>query len=81
MVDMKKVCIIVNDASLVNNDGCCIVSISIKPSNLTKASRMYGKSETNTTKMNGAKIARSSANHLNDDRFQQEVEIYCNINK
>ena len=77
---MKKVWIIVKEASLVNNDGCCIVSISIKPSNLTKASRMYGKSETNTTKMNGAKIARSSANHLiNNDRFQQEVEIYCNI--
>ena len=48
--------------TLLKSEGCCIDSISIKPSSFTKASNILGSREMKTTRMSGASIARSAAN-------------------
>ncbi len=59
---MKKVCRMVKEANFENSDGCCIVSISISPSNLRKISRIVGSRLITTTKIRGASKARSEEN-------------------
>ena len=60
---MKKVWMIVNDASLENSDGCWYVSTSISPSSLTNASKIAGRREMKTTSSRGASRARRAENH------------------
>jgi len=57
IVEMKNVWRMVNAANFKNRDRCCMVSISICPSNLTNASRIFGRREINTTSRSGANRA------------------------
>lgn len=59
---MKNVCSIEKDASFENNDVCCMVSISIRPSNLTIMSKIVGRRLINTTRISGANRASNDEN-------------------
>ena len=58
MITLMNTCLL----TLLKSEGCCIDSISIKPSSFTNASNILGSREINATRMSGANKARSAAN-------------------
>ena len=60
---MKNVCTMVKIAIFVNSDECWYVSITIDPSCLTNARRIFGSRLMKTTKIKGARKAISPENH------------------
>ena len=58
MITRMNTCLL----TLLKSEGCCIDSISIKPSSFTKASNILGSREIKATRMSGANKARSAAN-------------------